>query len=319
MAGFRSMQPGFASRTAAFVLAGLLVLELQADLARWLANPRSADHGVVRAERVVESLEPEAAPVVAPVTTAEPAPAPAVERVAASVSRPQVDRVPLEATLAAPIVADAGPPDAVQSELRESSDVERLAARCETLLEQYDRAEEPDPRRSATLLLRDSGGSAELLAALRDPSQPTGRAELMVIRTLLLAEREEQARELAREARLSDPEDTELGAAIHELGLLRPRIVKLDPIVGAGDRLELRGTVRNEDIGAVRKVKVRAEALDGEGNVVATSTTRVKPKLIDASVEGAFVVRFARAVDASRVSRTRVTVVAYEYEVAQDN
>jgi len=322
MRGLGPVQPGFTSRIVAFVLAGLLAFELQADLAAWLANPTGDitdgpamaaaarpdasgeavtaghdDSGAIAAEPSPPAREPE------PAAQPEPAPAAAVAQTRRGEPELIATIVPADETAAAQVDVTASKPS--------------LADRIAEVLA-MDGAGSPDESSMiAAELLDTSGGAEALLAGLLAEAVPRSAAELQVLRTLILGEQVPEARRLARGLKRENPGDAETDAAIRELSLLRPRIVDLDSFIDPRNRLVITGAVRNEDVAAVRRVKVMAEALDGEGNVIASGTTRVKPRLIAATVDGSFTVRFGRGIDPERVGRTRVTVVRYEYEVLE--
>jgi hypothetical protein len=309
MLGTGPVQPGFASRVTAFVLAGLLALELQADLAERWANPDLPEAGVA---------EPAAPPAIAP--TIEPRVTEVMEAAFENVaSEPRRTAVPESpSTPAVPEPVPAQPPrDVAEVEPAATEPVVEprtqpaptLVERCDALLSGSDA---PAPA-AAAALLHESGGAEDMIEGLIAEEVPADEARFRVLRTLSLAGRDEDARELARRIKQESPAAS--AVAIRELDLLRPRIVDVDSFVDDRSRLVVTGAVRNEDVAAVRRVRVVAELLDPQGNVIAAEDTRVKPKLIDAALDGSFTVRFGRDLDPAEVDRTRVTVVRYEYEV----
>jgi hypothetical protein len=96
--------------------------------------------------------------------------------------------------------------------------------------------------------------------------------------------------------------------------ILSPQITSLESSVEGGDRLVVTGTVENPDIGDIRRVRVRVEALGPSGAVLAEAEGHVRPKTLGPGSHGAFTVRF-KDVDASSALRTRASVVEWESEV----
>jgi hypothetical protein len=311
----RSLPPGLVSRLVAILLAGVLAFMLQQDFAEYLANPTQPEPAVVRPE--IESILPaEDDPVPlgevdetpadqAPVTIETPEP-PVVEEENKPVAPGEPQQPSVEVT----------PPVAEQEQFAPVS--ARVAERFALLVEWLENDDEGHARLEAMQILDELGGSEAVIEALMGEKVPGHRARLLTVHALLLADHEEEARRVARQAKLSHPDDPTVVETIDELKILRPRIVDLDSFVNDRQRLVLKGTVRNEDVGAVRKIRVRGDALDGEGNVIASSVTQVKPRLIASDLAGEFEIRFKGVSDHSQISRTRATVIAYEYEVVHD-
>jgi hypothetical protein len=318
----RSMPPGIVSRIVAVCLAGALALALLDDLAdRLAASPdpglaaaRAEEAGAARAE--VDPAPPRSeadptVPIAAEVALAvEPSKEPSSTAAPADAREPQT---PPEEPVAPEHPAEpAADPETLPEEPARASVLER----CRLVVESDERGEAERASREASQVVFDFGSPELLIAALVEEGLDEHQARLLTIRSLLLAGRDEQARDEARAAKLRHPDLSEVERSIQEWRLLRPRIVELDSFVNERQRLVLRGTVRNEDVGAVRRVRVRGELLDGDGNVVASGVTRVKPKLIASDLTGEFEIRFKEPADHESVTRTRASVIQYEYEVA---
>jgi hypothetical protein len=344
----QSLPPGFVSRVAAVVMGGALVFALQDDLAEWLAaspevpvvatdGAESAEHSVIaprtdHVERQAASLEANQS------TVEEPEPEPVQLHAAEATPIPRPERqAPPAASADSRASAESGTSlRTVESRIDPGTDTGSIdtaedsttggdaisepavvaAGGCQRMTDRFEAGDEAAAGREATELFVLFGGHTEMTAALAEEGVPTHRARLWTILALHTTGDEEAARELARLTRASYPGNEEVGESLRRWSILRPRIVEFESFVNEQQRLVLRGTVKNEDIGAIRKVKVRGEALDDRGNVIAAIDVRVKPKLLASDLAGEFEILFKNIADHERIQRTRATVIHFEYEVA---
>ncbi len=186
----------------------------------------------------------------------------------------------------------------------------------ERAAELADRGDYEGARAEAEALLAEYGDYSGLIGAFRESGADEMRARLHALRVLQLGGLQLISVELARELKRSYAGSAEVLGAIHDWRILKPSIAQFDSSIEEGHGVVVRGRVANPDIGVVRRVIVEVEALDAEGNVVAKTTARVRPRSLDPGAAGSFTVQFTE-IDPASVFRTRATVVKWQSEVLE--
>ena len=215
------------------------------------------------------------------------------------------------------------PPDELVVEPVEPMELVEPAAPVVVITERYERAAEladrgdyEGARAEAEALLAEYGDYSGLIGAFREFGADEMRARLHALRVLQLGGLQLISVELARELKRSYAGSAEVLGAIHDWRILKPIIAQFDSSIEEGHGVVVRGRVANPDVGVVRRVIVEVEALDADGNVVAKTTARVRPRSLDPGEAGSFTAQFTE-IDPASVLRTRATVVKWQSEVFQ--
>jgi hypothetical protein len=169
-------------------------------------------------------------------------------------------------------------------------------------------------RQSAELLLSEHSSASALSNAMIEEEVGVVRADLLALRILQIAGRDEDSRDVARQLRKAHAGNSEVAETVRLWKILRPRVVSVESGIGRGGEIVVSGTVENPDIAAVRRVRVLVEGVDAEGNLLRTVDTRVRPKTLGPAETGTFEA-ILKGSDLEGIKRTRASVSDFQFEV----
>lgn len=178
----------------------------------------------------------------------------------------------------------------------------------------YRNGEGESARERAEILLSEYVSATALSSAMIEENVGNIRADLLALRVLQIAGRDETSREVARQLKRAHTGTSEVTDTVRLWKILRPRVASVESGIGRGGEIVVSGTVENPDIAAVRRVRVLVEGVDAQGNLVRTVEARVRPKTLDAAATGNFEA-ILKGNDAAEIVRTRASVSDFQFEV----